>query len=393
MWEEFNQSIHTFIEDKKNLAQHTQGKKKATLIVILSIRFTKLIIHHLQSKHKFYPRLGSPLHLPNEESVLGYLKFSAKGTKREVFGMPIPNNLITTDIQGEQYYNAYLEKATKPKATKQSEPSVPKAAPVIKPTAAKAPKTTSSRPPKPTPATTEPFKKDQNEGVPVNEPRFGDEEADLQKAVEESLKDVHAAHQGPLLPVVIREPKSGKFQPLPEVQGKGKEKVNEEQAAQVLLNLQTPKKKSPADQYISKGAIESDEQVPWIDAGDQDEGQAGPNPDVEVTDTSIQQNPEQMDEEFTTTAYPNVQENLKLPTEDQVRLEEPASSAGTLSSLQNLDKEFSFTNQFLEEKSLEDEPEKTNIESEVQSMVTVPIHQDTSSVPLMTTPVIDLTVS
>ncbi|GJZ30011.1 hypothetical protein Tco_0575058 [Tanacetum coccineum] len=105
--------------------------------------------------------------------------------------------------------------------------------------------------------------------------------------------------------------------------------------------------------------------------------------DVEVTDTSIQQNPEQMDEEFTTTAYPNVQENLKLPTEDQVRLEEPANSAGTLC----------FTNQFLEEKSQEDEPEKTNTESEVQSMVTVPIHQDTSSVHLMTTPVIDLTVS
>ncbi|GKB48595.1 hypothetical protein Tco_0899348 [Tanacetum coccineum] len=100
-----------------------------------------------------------------------------------------------------------------------------------------------------------------------------------------------------------------------------------------------------------------------------------------------------MDEEFITTAYPNVQENLKLPTEDQVRLEEPVSSAGTLSSLQNLDKEFSFTNQFLEEKSQEDEPEKTNTESEVQSMVTVPIHQDTSSVPLMTTPVIDPTVS
>ncbi|GKE61611.1 hypothetical protein Tco_1511978, partial [Tanacetum coccineum] len=51
-----------------------------------------------------------------------------------------------------------------------------------------------------------------------------------------------------------------------------------------------------------------------------------------------------MDEGFTTTAYPNIQENLKLPTEDQV-----------------------------------------------QSMVSVPIHQDTSSVPSMTTPVIDLT--
>ncbi|GKB31420.1 hypothetical protein Tco_0870821 [Tanacetum coccineum] len=76
-----------------------------------------------------------------------------------------------------------------------------------------------------------------------------------------------------------------------------------------------------------------------------------------------------------------------------MRLEEPASSAATLSSLQNLDKEINFTNQFLMEKSQEDEPEKTNTEAEIQSLVTVPIHQDTSSVPLMTTPVIDLTVS
>ncbi|GJR99735.1 hypothetical protein Tco_0316244 [Tanacetum coccineum] len=145
------------------------GRKKANLIVIPSVRFTKLIIHHLQSKHKFYPRPGSPLHLPNEESVLGYLKFSAKGTKQEVFGMPIPNNLITADIQGEQYYNAYLEKvtkhqrylageevsdpdspapkpakATKPKATKQSKSLAPKAAPVTKPAAAEAPKPTAS---------------------------------------------------------------------------------------------------------------------------------------------------------------------------------------------------------------------------------------------------------
>nr|GEY53727.1 hypothetical protein [Tanacetum cinerariifolium] len=141
--------------DKKNLAQHTHGKKKANLIVILSIRFTKLIIHYLQRKHKFYPRPDSLLYLPNEEAVLGYLKFSSKGTKLEVFGMPIPGNLIIADIQGEPYYKEYLEKvakhqrylfsekgsdpdssASKPaKATKKSKPSALKAdlrLPVIK---------------------------------------------------------------------------------------------------------------------------------------------------------------------------------------------------------------------------------------------------------------------
>ncbi|GJW90529.1 hypothetical protein Tco_0168082 [Tanacetum coccineum] len=113
--------------------------------------------------------------------------------------------------------------------------------------------------------------------------------------------------------------------------------------------------------------------------------------DVEATNASTQQKPEQMDEEFTTTAYPNVQENLKLPTEDQVIPEEPASSTGTLFSLQNLEKDLSFTDHFFMEKPHEEESGKTNAEIEVQSMVSVPIHQDTSSVPPMTTPVIDLT--
>ncbi|GJZ08894.1 hypothetical protein Tco_0543177 [Tanacetum coccineum] len=68
-------------------------------------------------------------------------------------------------------------------------------------------------------------------------------------------------------------------------------------------------------------------------------------------------------------------------------------STGIDPIVQNLDKELSFTNQFLEKKSQEDKPEKTNTKVEVQSMVTVPIHQDTLSVPLMTSSIIDLTVS
>ncbi|GKA96391.1 hypothetical protein Tco_0818486 [Tanacetum coccineum] len=181
-----------------------------------------------------------------------------------------------------------------------------------------------------------------------------------------------------------------------------------------------------AELPLTESETKSDEEVPVINAGDQDEGQAGPNPgeqdegqagsnpgdatesqlqpshrvhagpnhkhmDLEATDASSQQKPEQMDEEFTTTTYLCVQENLKLPTKDQVILEEPASSMGTLSSLQNLDKDLSFTDQFFMEKPHEEESGKTNAETEVQSMVSVPIHQDTSSVPPMTTPVIDLT--
>ncbi|GKB27196.1 retrovirus-related pol polyprotein from transposon TNT 1-94 [Tanacetum coccineum] len=310
--------------------------------------------------HKFYPRPGSPLHLPNENPVLGYLKFSAKGTKQEVFGMPIPNDLITDDIRGEQYYNAYLEKVAKHQRYHAGEEVSDPDFPAPKPAKATKPKSSKqSKPLAPKAATKKPKRsKETKAGVPENEPRIGDEEADLQKAVEESLKEVHSTRQGPLPPVVIREPESGKFQPLPDVQGKGKEKTDfDEEVPGIVARVQ-------AEGQAGPNSREHDEGQAGPNHGDAATSQppsshvvhAGPNlehMDIEASDTSIQSNPEQMDEEFTTTAYLN----------------------------------------FLVKKSQEDEPEKTNTESEVQSMVTVPIHQDTSSVPLMTTPVIDLTVS
>nr|GEY45391.1 retrovirus-related Pol polyprotein from transposon TNT 1-94 [Tanacetum cinerariifolium] len=43
----------------------------------------------------------------------GYLKFSAKGTKREVFGMPVPGSLITADLREVSYYQEYLANVVK----------------------------------------------------------------------------------------------------------------------------------------------------------------------------------------------------------------------------------------------------------------------------------------
>ncbi|GJR71292.1 hypothetical protein Tco_0083657 [Tanacetum coccineum] len=237
-----------------------------------------------------------------------------------------------------------------------------------------------------------------NEGVPILEPRLDDEEADYQRGTY-----------------------SGNFNQLLEEQGREKRKsMNNKLLKRSIRRTPMPTESSghaespslDAELALTDSETESDEEAPEIHAGDQDEGQAGPNPgeqdegqagpnpveqdegqagsnpgdaaesqpqsshvvhagpnlehmDSEATDASTQQNPEQMDED----------------------------STGTLSSLQNLDKELSFTNQFFIEKPQEEEPEKTNTESEVQSMVTVPIHQDTSSVPPMTSSVIDLTVS
>nr|GFB01229.1 hypothetical protein [Tanacetum cinerariifolium] len=202
--------------------------------------------------------------------------------------MPIPGNLITVDIQCEPYYQDYLEKVAKhqrylvgeqgsdpdspepkpTKATKKSKLSAPKAdlrPPVTKPASSQQPK------PKPAPAKSQrkkrklvtetsdkpsPARKSRPgsvtkqrkpnsslrsvdefvaEGIPENEPRVDDEEADVQRVLKESLKSIYDAPRGPLSLVVINEPESGKYQPLPEVQGKGKEKVTDEQVSLDLL--------------------------------------------------------------------------------------------------------------------------------------------------------------
>ncbi|GJU79561.1 hypothetical protein Tco_1281926 [Tanacetum coccineum] len=438
IWEEFTQCIHSFIEDKMNLTIHVEGKKKVNPLVIPGVRFTKLIINHLQSRHRFHKRPGSPLHMPYDEYALGYLKFSFKNTKR-----------VREEVSDDDAPPPKPAKGEKPKTTKKPT-STQQTKPKTKPSTAKTTKSTSSQPPKPkpAPAPAKPQEKKRkrvlnateapsqakrskagsvsknrtfqlrdkfiDEGAPATEPKVDNEEAIVQKVLEESMKDAYLTHRGPLPHVVFREPDSRKLQLLPEIQGKGKEKVGEEQAAQVLLNLQTPKKKNPAEQFIfqrrtpataepsglvessslyaelglTDSGTESDEEVsPEMNAQGQEEGQGGTNPgdagvsqtpsshvvhagpnldhmDLGIAEASSQPNTEQMDDEFTATAYPKVQENLKLPTEGEVRLEEPASSAGTLSSMKNLDKDLSFTDQFLVEKSQEDEPEKTNTEAE-----------------------------
>nr|GEV29519.1 hypothetical protein [Tanacetum cinerariifolium] len=149
-----------------------------------------------------------------------------------------------------------------------------------------------------------------------------------------------------------------------------------------------------AELGLTDSEVESDEDVPRMDVGVQGEGRAGPNlgdvaatqplpspvvhagpnlkhMDLEVTNVSTQPHPEQIDEGFTATAYSKVHENLKLTVEEQVILEEPASSTGTLSSLQHLTKDLSFGDLFFNDKPSEADNENATTETEADSMMSV----------------------
>ncbi|GKD59475.1 hypothetical protein Tco_1296984, partial [Tanacetum coccineum] len=120
-----------------------------------------------------------------------------------------------------------------------------------------------------------------------------------------------------------------------------------------------------------------------------DEDQAGPDPRISRV-ALAGPDPEPTHDEFMTDFYPKVQKSLKFPADKHVILEDPLSSTGTLSSMKNLEDAYAIGDHIINEKSINDEPRKLNVEVEVVSMVTVPIYQASSSVPLLSTPVIDL---
>ncbi|GJT15229.1 retrovirus-related pol polyprotein from transposon TNT 1-94 [Tanacetum coccineum] len=444
---EFVQSIQTFLTEKNRLIMALLGKKKYTPLLIPSIIFTKLIIHHLKTKHNIHPRTGSPLYYSHEDNVLGTLRSVGKDG-RELFGMLIPDALLTDAIKRAPYYDGYLAhvveyqryldgecsmaeeeaipkspkatKVTKPKATMQTKPSAPKVTKVTKPAGDKAPKSTSSQPPKPTPTPTKSSKEVQgkvpkkrksksplklvdefvDKGVLDKELAYNDEESNLQRAMELSLKEQEERTHRPARLVVFREPDSGRFQPLLERRNPMTTKPSRNAESPSLdAELALADSETESDEPDISMAKDTEMEVIYIKTpvtttGVQVEGQGGSDlskaKEVMKTAEAEQTIEEQIHEEFTTTMYPNVQDNLKLPAEEQVILEEPASSTGTLSSLHQLDKDFNFSDQFLNDKSSDAEKEKTHAKAEVESMVTVTIQQDTSSVPPMTFKVIDL---
>ncbi|GJT00943.1 hypothetical protein Tco_0822112 [Tanacetum coccineum] len=342
MWEEFVQAIQTFLTDKANLGSPTKKGRKDKAHVIPYCRFTKLIICHLGRKHNLHQRSESLLHLAEEDLRLRNLKFIPKGEVDEVFGMPIPSELITNNIRNAPYYNAYMEMVANHDHKIATEKGGKK-----KPTTAK--------------------------------------QLKLNHVKEKSSKPALAPkHKSSLQLIDEDEPTQPKPEPEPEHQGEGEEYDVERSDTESLgifqrqesstcwddaSQLQFVNYPSPADAETGEDV---DNQVNLEEkTAKLDQGQAGTDPG-EILSLDLHQS------------------SLKFPADEHVILEDPLSSSGTLSSMINLDDAYTIGDQFLNDKSTEDEPGKLNVEAEVVFMVTVPIYQASSLVPPLSTPVIDL---
>nr|GEW53724.1 hypothetical protein [Tanacetum cinerariifolium] len=287
---------------------------------------------------------------------------------------------------------------------------------------------------------------DKEQAHPEPEPQGVGEEYDVKQATQMSLESFQSQGQAHVGGVAIREPVAEATRPLPVVEGKGKAIETDEQVAQSLLELHTPKKTRTTDQYIFQRWILMTEETstgpsaqPEDDAsaniicdtpGEQgedvanredlegmtaeiDEGQARSDPCktlesrpppeyVRMEEDQARPNLglshvalaepdlEPMHDDFVATMYPQVHECLKHPNEEHIHVENPLSSTRILSSMKNLDA-YTYGDQFFNDKPTGEDLRKTNMETEVKSMDTVPIHQASSLVTPLSTPVIDLT--
>nr|GEU95561.1 hypothetical protein [Tanacetum cinerariifolium] len=325
-----------------------------------------LIICHLGRTHNIYQRSASPFHLAKEDLRHGNLKFIPKGEDDEVFGMPIPNELISDNIRNAPYYNAYLEIVAKhdrkvaaekggkkkPTTAKQlkSNPVKEKSS---KPAPAPKPKGTQVKPAKPSHAKHSKFGKVLKTRKGKSSLQLIDEDEPTQP---EPKTETEPEHQEATRTLFV-------------VEGKKKAIATEEQAAQSLLALHTPKRRITTDQFIFQ------RRTPAIE-----EASTGPSvqPHDDASANIVRESSSPADAETV------------ADTDKTNSGEEPLSSIGTLSSMKNLDDAYTIGDQFLNDKSTEDDPGKLNVEAEVVSMVTVPIYQASSSAPPLSTPIIDL---
>ncbi|GJS10063.1 hypothetical protein Tco_0366859 [Tanacetum coccineum] len=264
--------------------------------------------------------------------------------------MAIPKDLITEAIQNSEYYKKYLEMAArKPRqpTTKTGEDGgKKKKAPEFdkskQPSPAKQTRPVKEKTSKPTPSK----KIHKGRVIKVRKEKRSDhlvdkEDKESQPAVEPQVEDDEYNLQ------------RGLIRKLLEVEGNGKGIVSEEQVAQSLLDLQKPKKKN--DTSVN---VDYDTSSPADSTNDAD-NVADMELSTSKADTEILNVDEEHGEEVSHTV---------ALEERTVELDEGQAGSDP-----------------------EEEPRKANVETEVKSMVIVPINQESSSVPSLSTPIIDLT--
>nr|GEV45742.1 zf-CCHC domain-containing protein/UBN2 domain-containing protein [Tanacetum cinerariifolium] len=322
--EEVVQAIQTSLADNVNPGSPAKKGKKTKPYVIPYCRFTKLIICE----------------------------------DDKVFGMKIPNELITDDIRRAPYYKGYLEIVTKheQKITAKKEGGKekmdPKADKLVKNAPAKQANPATAKQPKPKHVKEKSTKHallPKGRQSPLYSFHSVSEEYDVERAIQISLESFQAQGLAHVGGVAIQEPVAEASRPLPVIEGKGKTirripTTKEASIGPSTLPQDNISKKmiqdtsSPVDSTnVLEKCVDSErtnsgsgtqagsdpgktpKYRPPPDDDKIDEDQAGLDPGnnhVALTGS----NSEPIHDDFMATIYPKVHESLKLPADEQSHL-------------------------------------------------------------------------
>ncbi|GKA55711.1 hypothetical protein Tco_0754783 [Tanacetum coccineum] len=298
MWEEFVQAMQTFLTDKASLGSPTKKGRK-----------------------------DKP-HTRNASYYNAYLEMVAKHDQK-----------VAVEKEGKKKSASSKQLKPKPAIEKSSKPAP---APKPKVTKEKSSKASTAKPPKPKHAkeklTKATLLQKAGKGKVV---KVRNVKSTFQLVDEPDEEPAHSE------PVPKNEQESAEaIRPLPVVEGKGKANVTEEQVAQSLLALHTPKRRSTTDQFIFQRRTPATK-----------EATTGPSAQSQV-DTStniICDSPSPTDAETgvgsdktssgdqagsdpgETQSLKLHQYSLKFPTDEHVLLEDPLSSTRILSLMKNLE--------------------------------------------------------
>ncbi|GKD64498.1 hypothetical protein Tco_1306606 [Tanacetum coccineum] len=328
-------------------------------------------------QHNIHRRPQSPVHITTDDYPLNYLKFVSKGEVDEIFGMPIPKDLIIDAIRNSDYYKKYWHGCRKPRQPDYYKRKLQQPTPSIE---------KSTREKRSGPSCCE---KDEGKST-CSEPQVEDDEYNLKEVFKYAWKSIKGAKK------LRSEDKTCRrwsihdllrdhLEQLPVVKARGKDastgpssQPQDDTSANVVHD--TP---SPAD-YINDAETiadmeqsnsETDTEILYVEeehgekvsntvaleekAVELDEGQAGSDPgktpesrppperkhmeeDQAGSDlgqsyvAQARPNPKPMHKDFIATVYPKVHESLKLTVEEHVYIENPPSSTMTLSLMKNL---------------------------------------------------------
>nr|GEV38798.1 hypothetical protein [Tanacetum cinerariifolium] len=396
----FVSRMATQIPSSSDALGPTKKGKKDKPHVILYCRFTKIIICHLGRIHNIHQRSASSFHLAEEDFRLGNLKFMVAKHDRK----------MSAEKEGTKKTASAKQPKPMPAIGKSTKPAP---ASKLKATKKRLSKASTTKPPKPKPAkgkstkTTPPLKAGKGKIAKVRkvksyfqlvdepdeepsqsepEPELvyqgeGDED-DMELAIQMSLKSFQAQSQAHIGGVAIREPVTKATRHSQWLKEKRRNPVTEEAST-------GPSAQAQDDTFVN---IVRD----------------SPSPADAETETSVAFEKTNIGGE---TDILQIDEEQGKDVDNQVNLDEKTDEldqgqAGSdlsrtlegtfkfiwdsLSSMKNLDDAYTIGGQFINDKSTEDEPGKLNAKSEVVFMVTVPIHQASSSIPPLSTPIIDL---